>query len=296
MVAQRRPLARTVPFSPDLRPRCPIAGTKRAERLRVQRSRPAVDGWEVTIAEHLIASTRGRDRSLLTPDRAQWLWNRLRETIGAAVLSLVLMPDHLHMMALPGQQQRLTRVLAMFTARTGVRFDIMVERANTAAIAGRMIRYGLWNPVEEGLVGDPWAWRWSTIRDLGGAAHPCWTPLDRVAALLQMSPAAALRKLTTVANRTALAPIVRTQSVASIDGVRSAVAAALRVPEAEVASRPLGRRLMVQACDAVAGATARRLASALDCGVRSVFRLRAPLHPALPAVMLCLTDARLRSG
>jgi hypothetical protein len=205
---------------------------------------------------------------LLTPDRSEWLWNRLRETLGAAVLSLVLMPDHLHMMALPGLRQRLTRVLAMFTARTGVRFDIIVEPANTAAIAGRMLRYGLWNPVEEGLVDDPWGWRWSTLRDLGGAAHPCWTPLDRVAAALQTTPTATLRRLTTVANRTAPTPVARTESVAAIDGVRSAVA----------------------------GATARRLADALECGVRSVFRLRAPVHPALPAVMLCLADARLRSA
>lgn len=253
-------------------------------------------GWFVRIAEHLIATTRGGKKTLLRPEHAEWLWTRLRATLGRAALSLVLMPDHLHLVALPGMRERLTRVLAMFTARTGVSFDVELEPANTADIAGRMIRYGLWNPVRKRLVDDPWRWRWSTIRDLGGAAHPCWTPLERVAEVMRMSPAAALQMLTKVANRRAPAPVPQIVAVASIDGVRGAVAAVLRVQEAEVITRPLGRRLLVQACDAVGGATARHVASALDCSVRSVFRLRTPRHAALPAVMLCLGDERLRTG
>ncbi len=139
----------------------------------------------MAVADHLIAHTRGGARSLLEHTNASWLWTRLRAGFPDA-LSCELMPDHIHLVAPPGRRTRFVRVLAMFTARFGVRFDVLVEIANTADIAARMIRYGFHNPVRDALVSDPYAWRWSTLRDLVGATHPIWTPLQRVADALRL--------------------------------------------------------------------------------------------------------------
>jgi hypothetical protein len=251
-------------------------------------------GSDVPIAEHLVATTRGRVRVLLQPEHAVWLWTRLMAAFPDA-LSLVLMPDHLHFVVLPGLRLQLIHVLSRFTARTGIRFDVLEpEPIHSRDIAGRKIRYGFFNPLRARSVDDPWRWRWSTLRDLGGAAYPCWTSLDRVAEFLGVRPAVALRKLTSIGE--CRPPLLRTEraAIASVEGVRAAVAATLRIRIEEVATRPLGRRLVIQACEAVASPTARRLAAELECGVRSVFRLRTPQHPALPAVLTCLRDDRLR--
>ena len=124
----------------------------------------------VTVAEHLIATTRRGAR--LRTHHAQWLWHRLRVML-PAVLSCVLMPDHIHLMSLPGCVMRFRRVLNSFTARFKIQFDVLEpELANSVAIAQRMMRYGYFNPVHAGLVDDPWRWPWSTLRDLVGAAYP----------------------------------------------------------------------------------------------------------------------------
>lgn len=70
----------------------------------------------------------------------------------------------------PGGAERFERVLRHFTARHGVRFDVLEPApAYSPAILPRKIRYVHRNPVLERLVDDPWTWPWSTLRDLGGA-------------------------------------------------------------------------------------------------------------------------------
>ena len=82
--------------------------------------RRVVDHDRMRIAEHWVATTRGGER-LLDPRRARWLFERLRANFPHA-LSLVLMPDHLHLVvAGTGALVRLRRVLAMFTSSFGVR-------------------------------------------------------------------------------------------------------------------------------------------------------------------------------
>jgi hypothetical protein len=156
----------------------------------------------MTIAEHWVATTRGGDSSLLWPERAGWLWGRLRARIPEA-LSNLLMPEHLHLVAPPGYGVGLRRVLTAFTGRFGVRFDVLPpEPAHSLAIAGRKVRYGLFNPVRRRLVGDPLLWPWSTLRDLVGATADPWTPMSRIASTLRLSRPSTLRALTTVANLT----------------------------------------------------------------------------------------------
>ena len=113
------------------------------------------------IAEHWVATTRDGAR-LLVPQRARWLWERLRHHLPDA-WSLTIMADHLHMVLPPGAGPRLRKLSSAFTGCFGVRFDVLpVEPANTADIAMRMVRYGLCNPVRAGLVDDAWAWPRST--------------------------------------------------------------------------------------------------------------------------------------
>ncbi len=245
-------------------------------------------------AEHLVAHTRGGARSLVDPDEAPWLWTRMQRGVPTA-LSCTLMPDHVHVVAPPGQLERFRWTLSAFTVRFGVRFDLLPpEPANSPAITMRMIRYGFFNPVREGLVDDPWSWRFSTLRDLGGAAHPVWTEPARVATAIGAPSARLLAELTTTADHRATAPQPNARLVASTDALRAAVAAALRWSDEQVRSSVVGRRLVVQAAHAIATPCARMLAAELDCCDRTIRRARAPRHAGLDAVLLCLSDARLR--
>ncbi len=245
----------------------------------------------MAVAEHLIGHTRDGARSLLAHAQASWLWTRLRAGFPDA-LSCELMPDHLHLVTPPGGRARFVRVLAMFTSKFGVRFDVIVEIANTTDIALRMIRYGFHNPVRDLLVPDPYAWRWSTLRDLVEAAYPIWTHAPRVARALGTKPEILLRRVTQNADlrprRPELAPI----AAASLSALQDATAAALRIDA--VTDHVLGRQLLVQAAYAVGMPFATQLGAAVGRSGRTIRRDRARHHPALSAVLLCLGDARLR--
>ncbi|HWB76743.1 MAG TPA: hypothetical protein VG755_17375 [Nannocystaceae bacterium] len=247
----------------------------------------------MAFAEHLIAHTRRGVRSLLEPAQASWLWARMRSNFPAA-LSFELMPDHTHLVHLPGARERYSKVLAAFTARFQVQFDVVTEVANSRAIAGRMIRYGFMNPVEARLVGDPWAWRWSTLRDLGGVAHPIWTRRETVARMLAIPMDKLLGVLTTSADHRPDPPQPVPVLTATTEALRMAVAAVLRIEARDVAERTDGRRLVVQAADAIEMPGGLRLASELGCSARTLYRDRGSRHPALDAVLLCLGDPRLR--
>ena len=255
----------------------------------------------MALAKHWVASTRGRERCLLDDDKAGWLWARLRVAIPEA-WSCVLMPDRLHLVAPTGSVAsveldvgvRLRRVMTGFTVRFGVRFNVLPpENANSGEIAARMSRYGFQNPLRAGFVDDPWQWTWSTLRDLGGAAFPIWTHLGTVADGLGMAPATALRQLTTTADVAPVPPVTRPVDVASVTGIRAAVAAVMRIPAAWTGRDRTSRALVVQAAAAIGPIDPARLAAALGCGERTVYRDRNGSHPALPAVMRCLSNPRL---
>lgn len=245
------------------------------------------------VAEHLIAHTRKGDRSLANPDRAPWIWNRLQRHLPDALAS-TLMPEHLHGLAPPGSQPAFRRGLAAITAKFGVRFDVLDPvPANSPAIARRMIRYIFFNAVRAGLVPDPWSWPWSTLRDLAGAVHPAWTPLPRLARILRVSPSDLIAVLTTTADHRPSPPVGTAPLVASTIAVRQAVSAALRLPH-ESTQRGRPRRLVIRAHERITPVRPAELARRLDCSVRTVQRHLGRPDPALDAVMLCLSDPRLR--
>lgn len=250
----------------------------------------------MTVAEHLVASTRGRVRTLLLPQHARWLWEHLRRNLPSAY-ACVLMPDHVHVVAPPGAQPVFIHVLAAFTTRFGIRFEhLPPEPAHSIDIARRKVRYVLLNPVNEGLVDDPWAWRWSTLRDLAGAAHPVWTSAARVASVLAIPPSWLLQRLTHGLDHKPMPPRAIEPIVAPVDVLREAVGTALRLTEDDVRTAAFARRLVVQAAQALALPGIVRLAAQLGCSPRTVRRDRALRPEGLDAVLLCLGDTRLRSG
>ena len=252
------------------------------------------DRLGVSIAEHLVATTRGGDRSLIWPERARWLWDRLRANLPEALSNLV-MPDHLHMVAGPGMRPRLRRVLSSFTVRFGVQFDVLEPQvASSPAIAGRMICYGFFNPVRAGLLDDPLAWPWSTLRDLVGAVAQTWTPIGRVASVLGLRADACVRALTSLGEHRSAPLRAGPIGAASWDAVQDAVMSALRLSDVAEILEPRPRRLFVQACYAVGKPHQLALAERLDCSERSIRRDRAGRDAALDAVLRCLGDARLR--
>lgn len=230
---------------------------------------------------------------MIEQERASWLWERLRRALPKA-LSCVLMREHLHLEALPGRKMALRDVLDGYTRTFGVRLDLAdPEPANSPAILFRQIRYGVFNPYREGLVDDPWRWRWSTLRDLGGACDPVWTPLSRVASAVGLSPHETLRRLTSTADFHA--PVLKAPSLllASLDAVRVAVASALRCAEDQVLRTPKGRRLVIQTCFAIGQPRPAQLAAELGCGVRTIHRARKQPNDGVDAVLRCLADQRL---
>lgn len=248
----------------------------------------------MAIAEHLVASTRRLVRTLVDPEPAAWFFACLRKHFPAA-WSCELMPDHLHMVTPPGERPRLIRVLA--ANPFGVAFDVLdPQPVSTLRIALRTVRYGFLNPVRDNLVTDAWTWRWSTMRDLIGAAYPIWTPAAAIASALRLPIGDLARDVSTEGDHRPPVPLGATVVAATIEGIRSAVAAALRMPESAVLDTSLGRRLVVQASSVISVPDAIHLAKALGCSRRTIHRDRARRHPALDAVMMCLADERLRQS
>jgi hypothetical protein len=167
------------------------------------------------------------------------------------------------------------------------------EPANSLAILQRMMRYGFYNGVRAGVVDDPWSWRWSTLRDLGGAAYTIWTPLSTIAKAFGQAPIQVLRVLTTLGDHRPPLPSRRRPQVATVRAIRSATASALRITLDSTLATVQSRRLVVQACDAIAPMSARRLGAALELCERTIYRLRDTRAPGLQAVLACLADARL---
>ncbi len=260
----------------------------------VQRSGSVVDVTGVAVAEHVVASVVGVGVGARL-DRAgvEWLWRRLREAFPDA-WSCVLMPTHVHLLVASGLAARLGYVLRGYTRRYGTRLHVAPPQpTNTAAIAQRTLRYQWLNPVRARLVDDPWQWRWSTLRDVGGVAWPVWTPLSRVAALAQLAPERLLaRCLPEVA---ALLEPSRAM-VVSDEGLRGAVQSVLREVGGDACRSSVGRQLYVQASYRIGHPHPRRLADALGCGLRTIHRMRRPPHVALETVVRTLADPRTHGG
>ena len=243
----------------------------------------------MAFAAHLVASTRGRQRTLLHPEQMRWLWVHLRRAF-PRVYAGTLMPDHVHLLAELGHELRFRRVLSSFTRVFGVRFDPVTQLANSEAIARRAARYIWLNAVREGLVNDPFAWPASTLRDLLGAIADPW-PLPEGARVGRF-----LASLDEQIEHRIQWPRPGNVVVASSRALVDACAAALRLPPAGVTTTPGGRRLVCSLAAEVGDFERAALGQLLGLHRDSVTRLarRGAAPHELIAAKLCLSDERLR--
>ena len=209
------------------------------------------------------------------------------------------MPDHVHLVAPGGVDVALfRRVLALHARVFGCAWDCATTLCTTLEILLRAIRYVLINPVRAGLVTDPWAWPWSTLRELGGVVDGDWTRAD-VRALIGGPWARALERLTRpdggkAPARPRPADLAR-PTAASFDALAAAVASALRAEPGDIRTRGRARRLFIQLAFAVGAPRIADLASA--CGVQRQAigkALRDPDRTGLRCAVQCLQDDRLR--
>lgn len=210
------------------------------------------------------------------------------------------MPDHLHLVVPGGlAQDLLRRILALHGRAFGCAWDCEPTRCTTVEILLRTIRYVLLNPVRDGRVADPWAWPWSTLRELGGVVDDDWTRAE-VRARVGGPWARVLERLTrlddgTVPQRPRTGDPGR-PTVASLDAIAAAVASALRTTPQDIRKRGRARRVFVQLALAVGAPRQADLAEA--CGVRRqaiAKALREPDREGLRCALQCLHDNRLRN-
>ena len=125
--------------------------------------------------DHIVARSTPGTLLFRTWTEAQNLWDRLVEI--PAISALVLMPNHIHLLAPDVSEQDFTRRMSGYarwrTHRRGVRgpvwqphppFHEMPDSSHTR----RTRRYIHLNPCRAGLVDDPLAWPFSTHRDATG--------------------------------------------------------------------------------------------------------------------------------
>ena len=100
---------------------------------------------------------------------------RCREEIGFLLLSFVVMPDHVHLLLVPGSTADLPQIMRYIKGRfaralnltRGAAGAIWQQRffesaARTEAQLKRWVRYIEDNPVRSGLAGSPEAYPWSS--------------------------------------------------------------------------------------------------------------------------------------
>ncbi|MCC7441065.1 MAG: helix-turn-helix domain-containing protein [Bdellovibrionales bacterium] len=137
---------------------------------------------------HLAARAERSSVPLTARSACHALWSSLRGG-GHDVVAAVLMPNHLHVLAV-GREKELHRWLACVIgaqARAGRgRWEAVPvpERIPDAAHLRRQIRYVHLNPCRARLAADPLEWEWSTHRDWLGLTHAPWVAVRRWAPLL----------------------------------------------------------------------------------------------------------------
>jgi hypothetical protein len=252
---------------------------------------------------HLVAHTRGGFDRVAQWASGSWLWEHLRGSF-PVVLAACLMPDHLHLLVRwwAEVQEALRRVLQHHGRQFGARWDLgPVTPVNTKEIARRVVRYHGLNPLREGLVDDPLAWVFSTLRDGVGAIADPWVSPARLQDCLDWTPSTMHRFVVSdpACGPETRRPIQRLRpgcAVVGLDAVIDACAASLRAAPDDLRRRGHPMRPTFVALARRHGCpTLATLADACGISERNVFRLEARSDPnTVRAAELCLGDPRLR--
>lgn len=256
------------------------------------------------------------------PALARSFWTRLRRAFPAAV-AVVLMPNHLHMVA-PDRGivgARVVGKLLSTVARASPRWTGRgrwwepVEPPEILAAPDkvmRVTRYAWLNPCRPWsyrghriqLTGDPLRWSWSTLRDTVGAVADPWVPAERVAVAFGWGRSADLPErlhayacgdghvdLEARAFPT-LHPSTSTPT-RPLDDIFRAALAATRLPRAALSQRTPARRVAAGLAYDQGWSQPKQLAPLLDVHPKTVPRLARSASPAeIRAAALCL-DPRL---
>ena len=109
------------------------------------------------------------------------LLSRHASSCGVTFLAWCLMPNHVHLIAVPSDRTGLARGIGeahrrytrRVNFRNGWRGYLFQGRFHSCPLEGRHIlaavRYVLRNPVRAGLVAQPWDYEWSSARWMAGA-------------------------------------------------------------------------------------------------------------------------------
>lgn len=238
---------------------------------------------------------------MVEPESARWLWGRLQANFPRAYAAS-LMPDHLHLGdGQEGAAGKLDKVLRHHGRRFGLKWDVTHETPSTTRkILTRTVGYIWLNPVRGGLVEDPFAWPWSTLRDAVGAVADPWVRGRRLTIKLRRSVDRLVRDVLERAaqegNRVGPPPAFPDHAsyAPDLDTVARAAASALRTHPTDIRRRGPTRTLFVQLAYRVGHPRADRLAEHCHATTRTTRNLRARSpHPGLPAATRCLADPRL---
>lgn len=253
---------------------------------------------------HLVAHTRGGFVDVVAWESAVWLWTHLRDTFPMAIAAS-LMPDHLHLATLLYDHtlSALRRLLQHHSRRFGCAWDLGPPTPiHTRAILGRTAKYIWLNAVRDGLVDDPLAWPWSTLRDALGTTTDPWGGPDTIGRWLEL-PTRRVHAFATddaSCDRRARAPITILHPsdglAVNLAAVADACASSLRchVDALRQKCSPM-RPLLVDVVHLVAAPRTLDLAGACNMSPRSLrdIRGRAPASH-IRAALTCLGDPRLR--
>lgn len=228
-------------------------------------------------------------------EEARRLWDAVVRHV-PALRAAVLMPDHLHVLAPEAAHRGLGRAMRAFARERNRRrgtdgpawsHEPYVSRVSNREHLRRTVRYIYLNPVRAGLVDDPLAWPFSTLRDsLGLAVAP-------------VRPA--------VARPDWLLDYVSRDADAGIDGspwpappaappgpeaVLAAVSSLGRYPVAWIRRRGPARSLFLAACRAHAAGGADAIARLAGVAASTVYRKPARTDAEVGRVLRVCGDPR----
>jgi hypothetical protein len=243
-------------------------------------------------------------------------WASLRRTF-PVIRAAVLMPSHPHLQVETSDPEEARRSLAQQCAalrrRKGpaslLRFEPVPEARILCDVphGSRDARYILLNPVRAGLVDDPLAWPWSTLRDVVGAVADPWVTAPELARSLERAVSRFFpwfhEYVTTdpdVPIPGRLRPQAAEPTVVAIDplgDILAASAAALRLDPLCLLRSSRGRTLFVQLAARHGWRQTQLLSTLCKVAPRTIRWHRArPADPGLDAAAMCLGDPRLRRG
>ena len=261
---------------------------------------------------HLTARCSVARVALSAEPLAPLLWRGLRRAFPAA-LGAVLMPNHLHLIAVePSAEIALAKLRAVMSGvrRSTSGGEFVWERAPAPVLVPdalhlqRQLRYLALNPSRAGLVTDPLEWVWSTHRDVVGAVIDPWVRAETIARMLGRSlddfapwQHAYISGDPSVQVDGTPPPLEARPSALSafpLGAIAAAAGAAMRASAAEVRRRSPARALFFDLARACGWRDADVVAAACNARPNAV-RWHARRGRTPPrAVWLCLGDERLR--